>query len=464
MTVTQSAYPILKNRTIFQKTPEGARLSLQGIVADKRKPWKSYFTNCVNMDAARLLELSSGKRTVADIVRDFNRETPDAPVSEEIALKFFEQAKGQGLVEIRSGPGEEDFLICGDYENYFPAHVTLELTDKCNYFCKHCYRSSGMARDTELPFKSIDAFLNDFSRNGGVVVELTGGEPMLHPDFFKIVRLCNERFRLVGVLTNGYYLQEEAVKNLLPYRANMIFNISLDSHREEYHDTFRGKPGAYKRTVNAMRLLSENKFFFRVSMSVTAENFFEVEETVKLAKDLGASAFTFTPVINVGRGANATAPKITDPVEARKYIDYETGLYKKHAGFISVLDEAQEASLKRSNCGLLSKTITVSPAGTIRACVMFDSAIEIGNINEESYESIFQREALRQFASVPAPREELCGDCSHGGYCRGCVMRGLQKAAEIDRCEWAEKTGLIKHLKTLKISKKTCHNSQEPAI
>lgn len=463
MNVDLDVYPVLRPRTIFQRTPGGARLNLRGVVQDSSRPWKSYFTNSVNMDAARLLELSSGKRTIREIIKEFNKVDPEAQVDEETALKFFAKAKDQNLADILNSPGAaSECSFCGEYDYYFPAHVTVELTDKCNYFCKHCYRSSAPSRSQQLPFEVLTSFLEDFHKNGGVVVELTGGEPMLHPDFFEIVKWCNERFSLVGVLTNGYYLQEEEVKKLLPYRESMIFNLSLDSYKEEYHDNFRGMKDAYKRTLNAMRLLSENKFFFRVSMSVTADNFFEIEETIKLAKGLGASAFTFNPVFNVGRGQNTAAPNITDPVEAKKYVDYETGLYKEHAGFLSVLDENQQSALKKSNCGLLSKTITISPDGTIRACVMFDSAFEIGNINKQDYATIFRRKALTEFSSLPAPRAEFCGDCAHGGYCRGCVLRGLKRASEIETCAWLDKTGMKDALKNFKILEKKCHNSMEP--
>ena len=462
MKTTLDSYPLLRPRTIFQRTPEGARLNLRGITPDKNKPWKDYFTNTVNMDAARLLELSTGGRQVRDIIGEFNKIDPASQINEETALSFFDKASEQNLAEIHPAPVAGDSEFTGEYDYFFPAHVTVELTDKCNYFCKHCYRSSAPSRSNQVSFDALKSFLGDFHKHGGVVVELTGGEPMLHPDFFEIVKWCNERFSLVGVLTNGYYLQEEEVKKLLPYREHMIFNLSLDSHREDYHDSFRGMKDAYKRTTNAMRLLSENKFFFRVSMSVTAENFFDIEETVKLAKSLGASAFTFNPVFDVGRGQNTKGPQITDPEEAKKYVDYEVGIYKKYEGFLSTLDATQQAALKRSNCGLLSKTITISPDGTIRACVMFDNVFEIGNINKQDYETIFRRKELTAFSKLPAPREEFCGDCQHLGYCKGCVLRGLKKASEVSECSWLDKTGMRDSLKKFTVLEKKCHNSMEP--
>ena len=464
MKINLDSYPLLRPRTIFQRTPDGARLNLRDIVQDKNKPWKSYFTNSVNMDGARLLEFSDGSRKIRDIITEFNGIDSASQIDGETALKFFEKAGEQDLAQVHDSPRTAESSFHGEYGYFFPAHVTVELTDKCNYFCKHCYRSSAPSRSTQLSFDALKSFLGDFHGHGGVVVELTGGEPMLHPDFFEIVKWCNERFSLVGVLTNGYYLQEEEVRKQLPYREHMIFNLSLDSHREDYHDNFRGMKDAYKRTLNAMRLLSENKFFYRVSMSVTADNFFDIEETLKLARSMGASAFTFNPVFDVGRGRNAPAPRITDPEEAKKYLDYEAGLYKKYSGFLSTLDETQEAALKRSNCGLLSKTVTISPDGTIRACVMFDNVFEIGNINERDYKSIFRRKELTAFSKLPAPREEFCGDCPHLGYCKGCVLRGLKKASEVSDCRWLEKTGMKEPLQKLKVTEKKCHNSMEPGV
>lgn len=464
MKTTLDSYPLLRPRTIFQRTPDGARLNLRDVVPDRNRPWKSYFTNSVNMDGARLLELSDGSRTVRDIIAAFNGIDSASQINGEVALRFFDKAREQNLAQVHDSPAAGGSEFRGEYEYFFPAHVTVELTDKCNYFCKHCYRSSAPSRSTQVSLEALKSFLGDFHKHGGVVVELTGGEPMLHPDFFEIVKWCNERFSLVGVLTNGYYLQEEEVRRLLPYRDHMIFNLSLDSHREDYHDGFRGMKDAYRRTVKAMRLLSENKFFYRVSMSVTAENFFDIEGTVQLARSLGASAFTFNPVFDVGRGRNTPGPQITDPKEAQRYVDYETGIYEKYKGFLSTLDETQQNALKRSNCGLLSKTITISPDGTIRACVMFDSVFEIGNINRQDYGSIFRRKELTAFSRLPAPREEFCGDCRHLGYCKGCVLRGVKRASETAVCPWLEKTGMKEPLQKLKVAEKKCHNSLEPGV
>lgn len=65
---------------------------------------------------------------------------------------------------------------------------------------------------------------------------------------------------------------------------------------------------------------------------------------------------------------------------------------------------------------------------------------------------------------MPAPRVELCGDCEHGGYCRGCVLRGLKRASEVKDCAWLEKTGMKEKLKDFKIHEKKCHNAMEPAV
>jgi MoaA/NifB/PqqE/SkfB family radical SAM enzyme len=59
------------------------------------------------------------------------------------------------------------------------------------------------------------------------VVELTGGEPTLHPDFLTIVKHCAEIFPLVSIITNGYVLNEDHIEKLSKYIVCDIKNLAL---------------------------------------------------------------------------------------------------------------------------------------------------------------------------------------------------------------------------------------------
>ena len=73
--------------------------------------------------------------------------------------------------------------------------VFFELTNGCNLRCLHCGSSCGEEKAVFLPVALIEKTLRSVADNVGtddILVVLTGGEPLLHPDFFEIVRLIND--------------------------------------------------------------------------------------------------------------------------------------------------------------------------------------------------------------------------------------------------------------------------------
>jgi radical SAM protein with 4Fe4S-binding SPASM domain len=269
---------------------------------------------------------------------------------------------------------------------------------------------------------------------------------------------------LVAVLTNGYFLQEEAVERLLKYKDKLMFNISMDSYRPEFHDKFRGKEGAHARTAKAMELLGRHGFTYRAAMSVTDGNFFDIEGTIKLAKRHGAKIFGMTPVLDTGRGDELCAgqKQKTDMDFARKCMEYEKYILGNYRDFIHLVTEAQALDVRKSNCGLIHRSVTVGPDGELRPCVMFGGGvIKIGNIYQQSFKEIFEGKLGVFFNRLHGPKPEVCGDCKHLPYCQNCPLKGVKMALKTPDCRWAAQTGVLKYVKDAP-SHKVCGNAQEP--
>ncbi|OGR65884.1 MAG: hypothetical protein A2X31_00860 [Elusimicrobia bacterium GWB2_63_22] len=444
----------------FQRKPSGA--SLVKTVRDDGK-WKSKYRKAVNMDGARILELCDGQLPLEELLEKHNRLYPANILSREDAEAFFDAAEKEEMVVRGAEKLRTDARIAGSYENYYPNHMTFELTDQCNYRCKHCYRESSPDLHKRLDTAKVKEYITALHENGGSVVEITGGEPMLHKDFFEIVDFACERLNLVAVLTNGYYLQEEALQRLLKHKKTLIFNISLDSHLPERHDKFRGKEGAFAKTINAMRLLGEHGFRYRVAMSVTPENNFDIEETIKLAKEHKATTFGYNHVLDFGRGEGLTSgERKADVEELKKRVEYELYIRDKYKDFLNMLTPEQMKSVKSTNCGIIHRTVTVGPEGEVRPCAMFSGdVIELGNIMNKSFKELFKSGIGNVFAAMPAPKEEICGDCKYLRYCANCILRGIKKGSKTPGCKWVEKTGVMKYVKGSP-ENRVCGNIQEP--
>ena len=104
-----------------------------------------------------------------------------------------------------------DCGLCTDHEQHSCLSL-VEVTDSCNLRCPVCYAASGPERLEHRPLALIEKMLDAVVRNEGHpdVVQISGGEPTLHPDFFAILTLANARpIRHLMVNTNGLRIAQE---------------------------------------------------------------------------------------------------------------------------------------------------------------------------------------------------------------------------------------------------------------
>jgi molybdenum cofactor biosynthesis enzyme MoaA len=134
----------------------------------------------------------------------------------------------------------------------------------CNLKCKHCYLSCAPNNKKKnfLQADKIKKYLDENSKENLKAIYLTGGEPLVHPDFNNIVRLCLKRTN-VTVLTNGTLINDKKARFLRQIEDShdyeLIFRISIDHFTEGKNDEIRGK-GAFKKAIAGVINLLKNGF------------------------------------------------------------------------------------------------------------------------------------------------------------------------------------------------------------
>ena len=168
-------------------------------------------------------------------------------------------------------------------------NLFIEMTAKnCNRRCKHCYINFPQYKKIE-DFISIDLIkkaLNDTTQENIKCVYLTGAEPMTHPDFNAILRLCLKRSS-VCIFTNGSFINEKKARFLKRVQDEspneIIFKISLDHYDEMKNDDVRYR-GAYRQAVFALKQLQKYGFapivavtnYYKENSDKLCENFINV--------------------------------------------------------------------------------------------------------------------------------------------------------------------------------------------
>ena len=186
----------------------------------------------------------------------------EAPAgAEELAEKFL----ASGMIrEAEAGETVSQWSRPRYCDNrYFPA-LNLMLTGKCNYNCLHCFNAADNAPlMSEFTFEEALSLLDEAKLCGINAFTITGGEPMLHRNFFEIIEGIYERGMYVEELnTNGFLLNQEALDRFKDIDCYPLIKISFDG--TGHHDWLRNRAGAEADALRAIKLCVENGF--RVNM------------------------------------------------------------------------------------------------------------------------------------------------------------------------------------------------------
>jgi len=232
-----------------------------------------------------------------------------------------------------------------------PSIVAWEITRRCELKCRHC---RGAARDcdyvgefsTEECFKTIDALVG-FSKP---MIILTGGEPLMRADIFDVARYATEKGCRVVLATCGHLLTTEIAARLKASGV-MAVSVSLDAATAEAHDTFRGIPGAYKKTVAGLEHLKAAGIPFQINTTVSKLNAGNLPELLEQAIKLGAATVDFFFLVPTGRGS-AIANLALDPAERDCALEW-------------IAARAQTAPVRiKTTCAPQYKKFIVSESGT----------------------------------------------------------------------------------------------------
>lgn len=205
--------------------------------------------------------------------------------------------------------------------------------------------------------------------------------------------------------------------------------MDLDGSNEDIHDEIRGVSGAFTSVTSFIKKASDRNIDIAVAMDVCQKNFDLIEDTARLAQELGAVSFQCNPIMQIGRGKEMEG---LNDRQIREFIEILPRLYKEYPGFVNKPDITEEEYDNRLNCGGGHRNIVCSPEGYIRPCVLMKpELINMGNLFNEEIEDIFIRPVFHHFARLQSPNKETCGDCKYVNGCKGCFSRPLISETEM---------------------------------
>lgn len=311
------------------------------------------------------------------------------------------------------------------------------ITDECDQRCRHCYifsedkniRPEQMAyADMEKVFASCKDMCRKIGRTPYFYI--TGGDPVLHRDFWKLCSLLKKESIPFAILGNPFHLNDEVCKRLHDSGCRK-YQLSLDG-MEETHDRFR-KPGSFNATVEKIDCIRRAGMYCAIMSTVSSANKEEFPDLIDLVVEKNVDVFAF------GRYCPTSGQKAEEyhipPLEYRAFLekcwakynqyrdrhttfqlkDHLWTLFLYEKGIFKIPKNARKDMIY-DGCHCAISHMTILPTGDVYACRRMDS--RVGNVLETPMYDLFlgaAAEAYRDFDKF-----EKCGRCELRGFCRGC--------------------------------------------
>lgn len=311
----------------------------------------------------------------------------------------------------------ESFYIKSHIDFTRPIQIYATINNQCNARCAMCdsWRKGDLP---ELPATTwINALRSLKSFSGTFHINFSGGEPFLKKDFFDILEFCHKEKISAGLTTNGFLLHERHVDRLLELNPFNI-NISVDSMKEEVHDSIRNIPGLLRKTKENIAYLTKRKkqVGSRVQVilkpTVSTINIRDLHSIVAYAKEMNLTGVNFQPIFKWSKEAEEMFQVDKEELSQaiKKIVEMKTAGFPILNSVQSILQWKshfeEEIPPKNSPCAVPLRNLTILPDGEIHLCLLSDS--RIGNIETDSMKEIWHSAKTKRLRKSLVKCTKIC--------------------------------------------------------
>jgi len=259
---------------------------------------------------------------------------------------------------------------------------------------------------------------------------ITGGDPILHPDFWRLCELLKKSSIDFGILGNPFHLNDEVCQRLASYGCKK-YQLSLDGLRD-IHDQFR-KPGSFDTTTQKIACIRKAGMFCAIMTTVSNINIDEIPELIDIVVANHVDVFAF------GRYCPTSGQKSEEyhiePLAYKAFLekcwskfeqykdsdttfnlkDHLWTLFLHEKGLFQIPNDLKDGVIYDGcHCGI--GHMTILPTGDVYACRRMES--KIGNVYDTSMYDLFLGDNMNCYRQYE--KFDKCSKCELLRFCRGC--------------------------------------------
>jgi AdoMet-dependent heme synthase len=348
-----------------------------------------------------------------------------------------------------------------------PAHATMnfdetpflviwEVTQACDLSCKHCRAAAQPLRSPEeLTTEEGKHLIDQIAEMHVPIFVLTGGDPIKRPDVFELIRYADQKGVHVALTPSATPLLTREVIAKLKEAGLSRLAVSLDGSTAEIHDNFRQLPGAYDKTLQAVKWANEVGLPIQVHTTASRHNIDDLDKLAVLLRELDIVMWSVFFLVPVGRGQKSDLLtgeefeqvfaklyelskevsfqiKTTEAMHYRRYILQQrlAELEREHATQgeqTPTKFKTQQWATRRVNDGrgfvFVSHTGNVYPSGFL--------PLRGGNVREQSLATIYRQSPVFRLLRDLKQLHGKCGACEFKEICGGSRARAFALTGDL---------------------------------
>ncbi len=320
-------------------------------------------------------------------------------------------------------------------------HIQWHITDICNCRCQHCYQDS-FSPASQLSFSALVKIfenIKDFLQRKKVklTVNLTGGEPLLHPDWKRLLEFLSAQpvVHQLGLITNGHFLDSQNCHFLSRFPGCKL-KISAEAAEEKSYEFFRG-PGRWEKFLQGIEQARKTGLEMTLMFTLLEINADRLEEVIQFAWEQKFHNVIIERFIPWGKGQLLKKSVISKQKwkQTGKFLlkvcgmEEDLSLLTPYRAFMLV-KKKNTINLLGASCVLGKDGLALMPDGTVYPCRRFP--LTIGNLRQQSLSEIWENSPILKMLRTRIFLKGKCQSCQVKN-CPGC--RAFAYALEGDFLE-----------------------------
>jgi radical SAM protein with 4Fe4S-binding SPASM domain len=336
--------------------------------------------------------------------------------------------------KFRADKNSQDYLINHFKYNPHLMQFQVELTSRCNERCIHCYIPH-KNKINDITQKLFYSTLDQCRDMGILNLTLSGGEPMMHPDFVVFLQKAKEYDFSINILSNLTLLNDKIINEMKANRLSSI-QTSLYSMNPETHDSITNVNGSFYKTRDAILELIKNDIPLQISCPVMKQNKTSYIDVMNWASS--HKLRVITDYIMMARYDHTTS-NLDNRLNVKEIEYIMKTIIKNDMDYQKRLRKADFTEIDQNNigddtlCGVCISSICMGANGDLYPCAGWQNFI-IGNICEKPLKEIWDNsprvQYLRNLRKKDLPK---CIRCKDRNFCAICLARNANENNEFSQ-------------------------------